>query len=222
MAFFISMHYSLKNILSKEELTYFIEYYESHERYVTHGMEKLAIPFDDPDFMSRVNELIKNKLGIEKDYKIVGDNYYRHSKRYFPHCDATNERAWLNIVIPLVRYEVFGEQKFIVFDQLWQGHNVTWMGKIQVTGDFNSNKKTNLRPIDSDFLKHSTNAKLPDVLWKEFDNNNFDRDYFYGLDGIAYNWTPGDIIVFDSQHIHATGNMKSKRKLGLSIRIEKI
>jgi hypothetical protein len=215
------MHYSLKNILSKKELEYFVDYYERHERYVTHGMEKLDIPFDDIDFMSKVDDLIKNKLGIVGDYKIVGDNYYRHSKRYFPHCDATNELAWLNIVIPLMRYETFGEQKFIVFDQLWQGPNMTWMGKVNVTGDFNSNKKTNQKPVDSKFLEHSTNKELPDILWKEFDDN-FNRDYFHGLDGAAYDWTPGDIIVFDSQHIHATGNMKSKRKLGLSIRIERI
>lgn len=215
------MHYSLKKILSQEELDYFINYYQSHEHYVTQGMEKLAIPYDDSEFMSKINDLIRNKLGISEDYKIVGDNFYKHSKSYFPHCDATNEHAWLNIVIPLARYEIFGFQKFIVFDQLWQGRNITWMGKIDIPGDFASNKKTNQRPIDSELLQHGTDTRLPEVLWQQFNSNHFDRDYFHGLDGFAYDWTPGDIIVFDSQHIHATGTMKSKSKLGLSIRIER-
>lgn len=216
------MHHCLKNILSAEELQYFIDYYNSHERYVTQGMEKLSIPFDDTDFMSRINDLIKQKLSVTEDYKIVGDNYYKHDKSYFPHCDATNERAWLNIVIPLVQYQVFGFQKFVVFDQLWLGANTTWMGNVDIPGDFASNKKTNQRPRDSEFLQNSTDRRIPEVLWQQFDSKNFDRDYFHGLDGFAYSWTPGDIIVFDSQHIHATGVMKSKSKLGLSIRIERL
>jgi hypothetical protein len=223
------MHYSLKNILSADELKYFIDYYDSHEHYVTKGMEKLAIPFDDADFMAVIHDLIKNKLGITANYTIVGDNYYKHDKSYFPHCDATNERAWLNIVIPLVQYNVFGSQKFVVFDQLWLGPNVTWMGpKINkiidtnITEDFASNKKINQRPTDSEFLQNDTAHALPQVLWQQFDDNEFGRDYLHGLDGIAYNWIPGDIIVFDSQHIHATGKMQCKSKLGLSIRIDRL
>jgi hypothetical protein len=42
------------------------------------------------------------------------------------------------------------------------------------------------------------------------------------MSGTSYDWIPGDIIIFDTQHIHATGNMKSKEKLGLSIRIENL
>lgn len=215
------MHYSLKKILGAEELKYFIDYYNSHEHYVTKSMEKLAIPFDDIEFMQKINDLIKNKLGVSEGYTIVGDNYYKHNISYFPHCDATNERAWLNIVIPLAQYQVFGLQKFVVFDQLWLGPNVTWMGNVDIAGDFASNKKTNQRPRDSEFLKHSTDQELPELLWQQFNSNNFNRDYFQGLDGVAYDWTPGDIIVFDSQHIHATGKMQSKSKLGLSIRIER-
>ena len=216
------MHYSRKKILSDNDLNYFIDYYDSREHYTTFGMEKLTIPYDDKEFMSVVDDLIQNKLNIKEDYKVVGDNYYRHSKSYFPHCDATNEKAWMNIVIPLEQYEVFGKQKFMVFDQTWAGRNLTWTGKIQIPGDFASNKKTNQRPVDSEFFGHGTNLELPIDLWEQFDENNFDRDYFYSMSGTAYDWTPGDIIVFESQHIHATGKMKSVKKLGLSIRIEKL
>jgi len=216
------MHYLRKNILTKEELAYFIDYYNSRERYVTFGMEKLSIPYDDIEFMSKINNLLQDKLGIKGDYNVIGDNYYRHSKSYLPHCDATNERAWLNIVIPLEQYEVFGNQKFVVFDQTWAGRNITWTGKIQISGDFASNKKTNQRPVDGEFFRNGTDSELPEELWQQFDENNFDRDYFYSMSGVAYDWIPGDVLVFESQHIHATGKMQSSKKLGLSIRIEKI
>lgn len=216
------MHYSCKNILSKEELRYFIDYYNSHERYTTYGMEKLSIPYDDKEFMSVIDDLLQNKLNIDKDYTVIGDNYYRHSKSYFPHCDAINERAWLNIVIPLEQYEVFGKQKFVVFDQKWLGPNLTWTGKIEIPGDFASNKKTNQRPVDSEFFSNGTGTELPQELWEQFNKDYFDKDYFYSMNGTAYDWTPGDIVVFESQHIHATGIMQSAKKLGLSIRIEKL
>ena len=66
------MHYSLKQILTAEELKYFIDYYDSHEHYVTQTMEKLSIPYDDSDFMSRINDLIKNKLASGR-YKDLAD-----------------------------------------------------------------------------------------------------------------------------------------------------
>jgi len=217
------MHYSLNKILSKKDLKYLINYYNSREHYVTRGMEKLLIPFADKDFISVIDNIIQNKIGIKDKYKIVGDNFYKHVHSYFPHCDAVNKRAWLNIVIPLERYVVFGRQKFIVFDQRWSGSTTTWMGKIQRTEEFESNKKTNQRPVDSEFFTDGTSKMIPKQLWQHLDNDElYDRDYFYSMSGKAYNWVPGNIIVFDSQHIHATGKMKSAQKLGLSIRIERI
>jgi hypothetical protein len=216
------MHYVVRNILNDEELNYFIDYYNSRDHYITQGMEKLTIPLDDKEFMSVVNKLLQNKLDITETYNVIGDNYYRHANSYMPHCDAINEKSWLNIVIPLKQYEKLGTQQFIVFDQKWAGPNMTWIGKANIQGDFLSNKKTNQRPVDSDFLNNSTDMELPDSLWQQLDNQHFDKDYFYGMSGTSYDWIPGDIIVFESQHIHATGKMKSKEKLGLSIRIEKL
>jgi len=215
------MHYSLKNILSKEEIEYFIDYYGSREHYVTQEMEKLSIPFDDSAFITVVNDIIQDKLGIKEKYKIIGDNYYRHSNSYLPHCDATDERAWLNIVLPLKQYQQVGIQKFIVFDQTWIGKNMTWCGNADIPGDFLSNKKTDQRPVDGEFFTNGTDTILPESIWNHMDKKYFDQDYFYSMSGTAYDWVPKDIIVFDSKHIHATGRMQSQWKLGLSIRIEK-
>jgi hypothetical protein len=216
------MHQSFKNILSIKELEYFIDYYNSQDHYLTRAMEKVLIPFDNEEFMTVIDNLIQNKLGVNEKYKIVGDNFYKHKFSYFPHCDATNEQAWLNIVIPLEQYNKFGDQKFIVFDQMWTGKNMTWCGNANINLDFRSNKKTEQRPVAGEYFTNSTNTKLSDSIWQEMDHQYFDQDYFYGMSGTVYDWQPRDIIVFDSQHIHATGKMQSDKKLGLSIRIEKI
>jgi hypothetical protein len=216
------MHYIVKDILDEEELNYLINYYDSREHYVTQGMEKLTVPLDDDKFMAFVNNLIQNKLKINGDYKVIGDNYYKHSISYFPHCDATTSKAWLNIVIPLKQYMPFGVQQFIVFDQRWQGTNITWLGSYELPGEFFSNKKTNQRPVDCDLVTDTTDTELPDTLWQQLNRKYLSKDYFYGMSGTSYDWIPGDIIIFDTQHIHATGNMKSKEKLGLSVRIEKL
>jgi hypothetical protein len=182
-------------------------------------MDKVALPLDDADFTELIKDIIERRLCISTPYDIVGDNFYKHSSSYFPHCDAVEESAWLNIVIPISRIGVRSEQKFIVFDQLWQGKNITWLGNYQFTGDFHSNKKTNDRPCDSEFLENSTDTSLPMELWQHIEQKHFTLDYFQGLSGIAYDWSPGDVLVFDSRHPHATGRMQSASKLGVSIRI---
>lgn len=213
------MHYSINNAISATDLNYLIDYFYSKERFITNSMEKLLMPKDDLVFMSYIENLIKTKLNID-NFRIVGDNFYKHSNSYFPHCDATNEKAWMNIVIPLERYVITGLQSFVVFDQWWSGTPTTWMGKVQMQGDYVSNKKSNTRPCDSELFSLGTDKDLPDDIWAHFDPRKFDKDYFFSMSGKAYDWEIGNIIVFDSQHIHATGKMKSRSKLGLSIRIE--
>ena len=44
-------------------------------------------------------------------------------------------------------------------------------------------------------------------------------DYLFGMSGTVFNWSPGDVIVFNSKYIHSTGKMQCLKKLGLSIRI---
>ena len=41
---------------------------------------------------------------------------------------------------------------------------------------------------------------------------------FYGCTGHAVDFTPGDIIIFDSKFIHCTGSMLADYKIGLSLR----
>lgn len=212
------MHKIIENFVDKKLNEYLLGIFNREIHYNTRTMEKASLPMQDAEFVDCINEIISSVTGA-KDYLIVGDNFYRHAISYFPHCDAIEDSAWMNIVIPLRLENSRGQQKFIVFDQTWQGQNATWVGNLKLEGDFYSNKKISQRPCDSDLLQQRTNADLPMDIWQHMDSKYFNRDYFYSMSGRAYDWTPGNIIVFDSQHIHATGQMQCEFKTGLSIRI---
>ena len=46
------------------------------------------------------------------------------------------------------------------------------------------------------------------------------RELFWGLSGNVFSWEPGNVIIFDSRHIHCSGKMNCDAKLGLSLRFE--
>ena len=213
------MHKVLANTISNDDLNYLEQVFDSYPHVVTNGMEKVLLPLGDDKFLSWTTEVIEQRVGIRDPYVIVGDNFYKHGHSYFPHCDAVENSAWLNIVIPIRQWQKFGQQKFIVFDQMWSGKNATWLGSYELKGDFDSNKKRSDRPCDGEYFFGGTKEDLPNSIWQHMEQKHFTRDYFYSMGGTAYDWSPGSIIVFDSQHIHATGRMQSVYKLGLSIRI---
>jgi hypothetical protein len=215
----MNMHKIITSVLPAEEINYLLELFDREPHFTTRSMEKAFLPLSDSVFVDFVTDIIKNKIGIVQPYKIVGDNFYKHSHSYFPHCDAIEDSAWLNIVVPLKLENSKQQQKFIVFDQTWSGKNATWMGSYNFNGDFASNKKILDRPCDGIYFNNSTGQQIPWELWQYVDQTYFTRDYFFGMSGTAYDWSPGNIIVFDSRHIHATGSMQASVKTGLSIRI---
>lgn len=213
------MHKLVENIITPEELVFLEEIFNTHKHIYSHGMDKVLLPLDEEPFVTFVRDVIERRVGITEEYTIVGDNFYKHANSYFPHCDAIESNAWLNIVLPIRVFGAFGQQKFVVFDQTWTGKNITWLGKYELAGDFHSNKKTNQRPCDGEFFEGGTGLELPDDIWNHLEHRHFDQNYFYSMSGSAYAWEPGNAIVFDSRHIHATGRMQNFSKLGLSIRI---
>ena len=213
------MHKIVENIITSDDVEYLKNVFNRHDHIIGRGMDKVLLPLQEKHFADFVKDLIERRLGITSAYEIVGDNFYKHGHSYFPHCDAVEEKAWLNIVLPIARFVPRNNQKFIVFDQIWTGKNITWLGNFNFDGDFYSNKKTNIRPCDGEFFSHGTNQSLPDDIWQYLDQTYFAQDYFYSMSGTAYSWEPGHVIVFDSRHIHATGRMESNSKLGVSIRI---
>ena len=43
---------------------------------------------------------------------------------------------------------------------------------------------------------------------------------FKSCSGVALDFTPGNLIMFDSKYIHCTGKMNCKWKVGLSLRFK--
>jgi hypothetical protein len=43
---------------------------------------------------------------------------------------------------------------------------------------------------------------------------------FFGLTGHALNYKPGNLLIFNSKYIHATGKMLAKHKIGLSLKFK--
>jgi hypothetical protein len=215
------VHKEFQQVLKQIDLEYLESIFNSNTHYYTMEMEKVSIPYSDNDFIKFIHNIIQDVLGIKEDYQIVGDNFYKHQHSYFPHCDAVEKEAWLNIAIPIKQWNVFGKQKFIVFDQTWSGRNITWLGNYKPVKDFESNKASWNRPCDEEHFNGHTFKELPDSIWNHLDQRYFIKDYFFGLSGAIYNWSPGNIILFDSRHIHATGKMQCSEKLGISVRIIK-
>lgn len=216
----MNQKYYLSNIIS--EISYLENYFYSKNDYViTNGMKKYPVCHvpHDVEFLDLLDDIITNRLGITDPYELIGDNFYEHSFSYFPHCDALQSNSWLNIVIPIKLFEQTKEQKFIVFDQKYNAGVATWMGSFNLQGDFLSNKKIQTRIGDTDFVSGQTDVEISDTLYTDIENKYISKDYLFGMSGTSFDWTPGNVIVFDSKFIHTTGKMHCNKKLGLSIRI---
>jgi hypothetical protein len=220
MAFFMNEKFLLSNIVS--EVEYLEKYFNSRPEYVfTNGMKKYPVCHvkHDVEFLELVHDIIRNRIGIDEPFELIGDNFYEHSFSYFPHCDALQSNSWLNIVIPIKLFDQKDEQKFIVFDQQYMGGTSTWMGSYNLEGNFLSNKKIQTRICDTESVIHQTELSINDKLYKDIENKYLSRDYLFSMSGDSFSWTPGSVIVFDSRFIHTTGKMNCSKKLGLSVRI---
>ena len=147
----------------------------------------------------------------------LGDNYYYHKFSYLPHTDYQEKESY-NIVIPLAMENKIGQQCFVVFDQIFLHSGRTFCGNIEME-EFVSNKlyRGHIKTEDATGL---TNKSIPNKFYNKYLNNNYPEDLFWGLSGNAFEWIPGNIIVFNSRNIHCTGKMNCDAKLGLSLRFE--
>lgn len=221
MAFFMNEKFTINEALNSSELKFLIDYYKSRTDYIiTNGMKKYPVITNpiNHEFINFIDSIIVKKLNIN-DYVLLGDNFYEHEHSYFPHCDAVQENSWLNIVIPLKLYNPIAEQKFLVFDQKYSGGGATWMGSYKMKNDFLFNKKIDSIITETPNVEGTTNLKINENFYAEFDTRFLPEEYMFGTSGTVFSWVPGDIIVFNSKFIHSTGKMKCNKKLGLSIRI---
>ena len=140
--------------------------------------------------------------------------FYKHIRPHYPHTDF-HEREISNIVIPL---EVSDDSTphLVIFDQVWDNPANTWVFDDK-QARFTYNKELLGRPCDYD-IQYSTKTEISEDLYSHLDHQP--KDYWHGLSGKAYPFTPGNVIKFDAKSIHATSNMTCDYKLGLTIRLD--
>jgi len=185
--------------------------YYTANSYDTAVMKKTSADRDD------VYDLLKTVECIDID-RIQVSLYYNHETPYLPHSDHRNG-VNENFVIPL---ETVNEDReldgihpsLIIFDQWWPHESNTWVFNTNAVFEFNKELKG--RPCDYDIID-KTDADIDDDLYNEY-LNYFPKKYWRGLTGKPYLLQPGNVLMFDSRLIHATGAMKCKRKLGITIR----
>lgn len=206
-----------ENILSQEIVDELLSFFHSnsHLHYDTMGMTKISKPWD---YVQDILQPVLYKI-IPTD-KNLGDNFYKHNFPYFTHIDSNGNPNSYNVLIPLY-VDNNEDQKFIVFDQYCTDYSgATWLGDIwKPEGDFSSNKKREFAYKDPTVVgctENPVDAELYDVL--RFDYRN--EEMFFGLTGVAYDYKPGNILIFPSHRLHCTGKMLCKYKIGLSLRFE--
>lgn len=217
------MHYKIyENVFDQTRIDTIVEYYDNRfaDTHLTNGMYKI----EDPWNLAIVQENIKPVLSsyFNTDLENIGDNIYKHNDPYFPHCDTSVDYPCFNVLIPLKVHNDL-EQKFCIFDQYINDFTsgATWMGKwYAAASEFEHNKKRRF-PFKDSIVENKTDVDIDEEMFtKCLEARGRDRLLFKNLSGIAVDFTPGSLIIFDSKHIHCTGRMDCDWKMGLSLRFK--
>ena len=153
-----------------------------------------------------------------------GGNIYRHTNLYSLHVDSAEPYQMINVNIP-IHLEVHEPvQHLVVFDQ-WvdNGNGKTWYGdRVDAKNyNFDHNKIASMTPWDDLSVYDKTDRDIDSQFYADYlDFDNHKPSYFKGLTGTAYEWKPGNLIVFDSNNIHCTGKLIGPWKMGLLINFE--
>lgn len=215
------MHYKvLYDIIKKEQIQKILELFETHAhiRETRMGMDKLKSPW----IYDEIREL-EPVIGQYVDTSVnIGDNVYKHSFPYYPHVDIDERYPCVNVLIPLYVSDNM-KQDFVIFDQyVKEPIPKTWIGNQKFTGTFEKNTIGEFIHNDTN-VEGSTNNKIDEEFYKQYLEHEYrDRDLFYGCSGTAVDYAPGNMILWDSKHIHCTGKMNAKFKIGLSLRFRGI
>lgn len=185
----------------------------NRKTYDTNGMEKITRIQQLPS----VQDLVKF-LGFDIKH-MVGDNYYKHTRSYFPHVDAPaiDSNKYLHIVIPLEK-EYNDDQYFIIFDQYSNIGPVTWTGLLDVDIDFEKNTQ-----VKGYIRKQDISNFILDGITEEFAEKYlpYPKDWYNGLSAKAYEWKPGKGIMFPSNRLHASGKIPNDMyKLGITFKFK--
>lgn len=217
------MHYKVfKHVFKPNILENIYKYYLDNTDSVhsTNGMYKIENPWDISYIRKMIEPVLKDYFNT--DLPNIGDNIYKHNNPYFPHVDLSIEYPCFNVLIP-VKVADNIEQKFCIFDQYVNDTSMgaTWVGEWYDTmKDFEHNKKRRYI-FNDETVEGSSQKDIDDRFYEDYlASKGRKKSLFKGLTGIAVDFAPGDLILFDSKYIHATGKMDCEWKIGLSLRFK--
>jgi hypothetical protein len=154
-----------------------------------------------------------------------GGNIYKHTNVYTTHVDSFEKHQMINMLMPIYVPDSKKQQHFVVFDQ-WveNGFGQTWYGDrsdIKKNGDFDFNSKTSMTPYNDSRVYNKTENDIDTDFYNLYlKEANHKPEYFKGLTGVAYEFNPGDLILFNSNQLHTTGMLASEWKMGLHINFD--
>jgi hypothetical protein len=202
--------------IRKEILNFF---YENQNLVVNSNyMEKINNPWKFE--VVQQLESILTEFDIDTSHNL-GDNIYKHSYAYFPHTDTDSNHDTINVLIPLF-VEGDNYQPFVVFDQWCSDKQAkTWMIDDDSDTEFHKNKSIRTSINNDITVQGCTDCEIDDNFYYRYLENNFrPKELFFGLTGHALNYKPGNLLIFNSKYIHATGKMLAKHKIGLSLKFK--
>lgn len=153
---------------------------------------------------------------------IVG-NFFTHDFSYMPHVDQFKPGIKTNLLIPL--FSEVDDQQFVIFDQTYvmpddeSGCSWCWhyLDERAPTEEelFNIfyHKTYRQRPCETPGVQSLTDKPVSKELHSALP---YDLDFYYGLSGKTWHWSPGKGLLFDSDHIHCSGKLNTA-KVGVAL-----
>lgn len=216
------MHYKvLADVIPLSVITVLVDYFNnnSHRHRTTNSMVKIDFPWTIPTIRDSLYNILNTYVDV--DLPNLGDNLYKHNFPYFPHVDLENGYPCFNCLIPLLLSEN-NPQHFVIFDQYVNDVNngKTWLGNFSLEGNFEANKKRKF-PFDDEIVENLTTENIDQDFYDSYLKYDYrDEQLFKGMTGVATDYKPGNLILFDSKYIHCTGKMNNSYKMGLSLRFK--
>jgi len=169
--------------------------------------------------LSIIEEQDKIK-GIVSDFMDISSyhygNLFSHVDPFTMHADISDKKR----TILLMPIQAAPDQHFVVFDQtVEQLEPVSWIWNIfdnlseQELADRYYLSALKSRPCEYKNTRGLTNQPCSEDL---FEYLPYSREFYYGMSGRAWPYTPGQALLFPANHIHATGKM-SAPKVGCTV-----
>lgn len=160
-----------------------------------------------------IKEIISKFINIDSFF---ASTLFNHTEPFTIHSDINDKKKSI-LLIPIDAHK---EQKFVVFDQtINQDNPISWIYNIfddktdQELEEMYYHHSLKCRPCDTLNVQGCTDLPVSEDLYAHLP---YSKDFYYGLTGHVWNYTPGKALLFDANKLHATGRMYSP-KIGCTV-----